>query len=158
MDPVERLTHDHHHLNRMVASLREAMQEVARGEREPIQLRDDVTEFLDLAQDELFEHFEVEETQLFPFVVERLPELGETIEHLSVGHDRMCGAISRLERCSRLDDDAFGEQIDQVIALIARFDANYLRHAQEEYDLIQVLATRLDATDRDTVAKLLDEI
>lgn len=158
MDPVERLTHDHHHLNRMVASLREAMQDVARGERDAVLLRDDVAEFLDLAQDELFEHFEVEETQLFPFVVERLPALGDTVEHLSVAHDRMCGAISRLERTVRLDDAAFTEQIDQVIALIARFDANYVKHSHDEYELIKVLAEKLDDDDRATVARLLDEI
>jgi len=158
VDAVQRLEHDHIHLNRMVAGLREAIQECLQGDREPIELRDDFEEFLGLVQEELFEHFEREETGLFPYIAEQLPDLKPVVDALEIAHDRICGVASRMEHMINQGDDTFDQSFDLLVALFARFDANFIKHAREERELLRSLTGRLDATQRAHVAKLLAEL
>lgn len=158
IDPVQQLEHEHVHLNRMVASLREAVDETLRGERETSQLRDDLLEFIELVRDEIYPHFDREETGLFPYISEILPALRPNVESLAVAHDRICGVASRLEFLVSQDQEAFDASFDSIIALFARFDANYARHAREEQELIRSLAGQLSDPQRREVARLLAEL
>lgn len=157
-DPVERLEHDHLHLSRLVDGLRESTQATLRGETDPLDLREELTEFLRAAGDELYEHFDREESALFPFMVEAVPELEATVGRLEAAHDRMCGILGRLERAVTEDDDAFTRDLDTVISLFARFDANFVQHAREERDLLRTLGERLDADQRRAVAELMRQL
>jgi iron-sulfur cluster repair protein YtfE (RIC family) len=158
LDPVEQLEHEHLHLNRVVESLREAFAEALRGERDLVDLRETLEEFLELAGEELYAHFDREESGLFPYLREILPDTAPTLDGLSVAHDRICGIVSRLEHHVRQGDDAFAAAFDAVTALFARFDANYARHARDEQGLIRSLAGRLDQQQRRDVARLLAEL
>jgi hemerythrin-like domain-containing protein len=158
VDPVHQLEHDHVHLNRMVASLREALDDTLRGEREMTQLRDDLIEFIELVRDEVYPHFDREETGLFPYIGELFADLQPRIESLSTAHDRICGVASRLEFALSQDIAAFEASFDTIVALFARFDANYARHAREEQELIRSLAGRLTEPQRREVARLLAEL
>lgn len=157
-DPVQRLEHDHIHLNRVVESLRESVQACLRQEREPTELEDEFREFLELVNDELFEHFEREESALFPYVAEQFPDLAPTVEALGVAHDRICGVASRLERTIADGERAFREQFESIVALFARFDANFSRHARDERELIGSLSKRLNDEQRRTIAQMLADL
>lgn len=157
-DAVTKLEHDHVHLTRLVDGLRESTQACLRGEAEPADLKADFDEFLRVAQEELFEHFDVEETGLFPYLVEQFPDTEGTITSLEAGHDRMCGILSRLERALAQPEEQLFADFDSLIALFARFDANFVRHARDEAGLLRSLQTRLSDEQRRTVARLLAEI
>lgn len=157
-DPVQRLEHDHIHLNRVVESLRESVQACLRGEREPTELVEEFREFLDLVNEELFEHFEREESALFPYVVEHFPDLAPTVEALGIAHDRICGVASRIEHVVAGGDRAFRDQFETLVALFARFDANFMKHARDERELIGSLSRRLDDEQRRRIAQMLAEL
>lgn len=158
-DRFEQLQHDHLHLNRLVEELRGSLQACLRGEADPIELFAEVEEFVAAAADELFEHFDAEESGLFPYVVERLPETKQQIRSLENGHDRICGTLTRLERAvAHGDPERFAAEIDTFVALFARFDANYAKHAIEEEALLRSLGERLDPASRSELARLLAEI
>ncbi|MCB9507898.1 MAG: hemerythrin domain-containing protein [Myxococcales bacterium] len=157
-DELERLEHDHAHLNRLVDGLRESAQACLRGETEPLDLRADLEEFTRVAHEELFEHFDREETGLFPYLSTTLPDLAPTLAQLEAGHDRMCGLLVRLERAFDVPDERFVADFDAVVALFARFDALYVQHAKSEGALLRALPTRLDAAQRREVARLLSEL
>jgi hemerythrin-like domain-containing protein len=155
MDPLQKLEHDHTHLNRMVASLRDAIQECLRGERENAELEDDFQEFLALVQEELFEHFEQEEQLLFPWVTELLPDTQPVIDSLEAAHDKICGSASRLEYLLQQGSSVFEESFDQLVSLFARFDANFVKHSREEGELLRMLHARLDPAQREHLRSIL---
>ena len=109
-------------------------------------------------RDEVYPHFYREETGLFPYIGELFADLQPRIESLSTAHDRICGVASRLEFALSLDIAAFEASFDTIVALFARFDANYARHAREEQELIRSLAGRLTEPQRREVARLLAEL
>lgn len=158
MDPLQKLEHDHTHLNRMVASLREAIQECLRGEREPADLADDFEAFLALVQEELFEHFEQEEQILFPWVAELLPDTQPMLQSLEASHDKICGVASRMEYLVGQGAETIEASFEQLIALFARFDANFLKHSREEGDLLRALHGRLDPAQRAHLRSLLEQL
>lgn len=159
LDRFEQLQHDHLHLNRLVEDLRASLQACLRDEGDAEELFGTVEEFLAAASDELFEHFDAEESGLFPFVVERLPKTSGLIRSLENGHDKICGTLTRLERFVAHGDPArFAGEFDSFVALFARFDANYAKHAKEEEAMLKLVGERLDPDARDELARLLAEI
>lgn len=157
-DAVSQLEHEHEELNRLVDGLRESTQQCLRGEASVVELRGDLIEFLRVAQDELFEHFDVEETGLFPYVLDALPDTQDVIRGLESGHDRMCGLLTRMERMLELPDERLEAEFDGLIAMFARFDAIYARHSSEEARLLRDIGSRLTEEQRKTVARIVDEI
>ncbi len=157
-DAVTKLEHEHEQLNRLVDGLRDSTQQCLRGEATHAELRADLGEFLRVAQDELFEHFDVEETGLFPYLLDALPDTQDVVRGLEAGHDRMCGLLSRMERMLDLADERFEEEFEGLIALFARFDAIYARHSRDEAKLLRDIASRLNNEQRKTVARIVAEI
>ena len=106
LDPVQKLEHDHHHLTRLVDDLRGGIQEVLRGDRQAAELREPLDSFMELAQEELFAHFEYEEVTLFPFLIEKMPDCRASVAELELAHDRMCGVVSRMSHMLGQGDEA----------------------------------------------------
>lgn len=158
LDPVRKLAHDHVHLDRVVTATREAMHQALRGEITTAELNDALGEFLELVAEEMYEHFELEETQLFPYVAEHFPEKQSTIDGLEHAHDRMCGVCSRIERIVQQGEDAIEANYDGLVALFTRFDANYSKHARAEHELIQSLDAHLNPEQRRVIARMLDAL
>ncbi len=156
-DPVVQLEHDHLHLKRLVESLRDATHEVLTGERESGSLREEIREFLSVAVDELCRHFDLEETELFPYLADEFPDTVSVIADLEQGHDRMCGVLARLERHVECGEEEFERQFESVIALFARFDANFMRHARQEAALLRSLGERISEPQRARLAELLHQ-
>jgi iron-sulfur cluster repair protein YtfE (RIC family) len=157
-DPVQRLEHDHVHIGRLVTELRESIQEVLRGERSAVELRDTLDEFLALAQEEIFAHFEREETGVFPLLAEHLPDTRAVIAELELAHDRMCGVVSRMQHLVRGGDAALTSQFEAFVGLFARFDANFVKHARDEWELLRNVAERLGPEQRRELARRLESL
>lgn len=158
-DVIGQLEHDHLVIERMVEELREDIQSALRGECDPVELLDNFVEFLSAADEELFEHFDREEQVVFPFLLENVPDAAESIRRLEYAHDRMCGAVSRMQRMvSEGDQQTFLENFDGLVALFARFDANFGRHSREEIALFHTLGQQLTSSQLATLQQMLAEI
>ncbi len=135
-DPVKALAHDHGDLNRRVLALGariRTMQTSATGSDE---LLPELAELRDV----LFLHFAREEEGLFPFVAERVPDLREQVDVMSVAHDTICGALARMVHLA-----ATNASIATIAALFDRFENTYAAHAHAESALLDSLDGRLDA-------------
>jgi hypothetical protein len=141
-DPLLALEHDHVHLSRLVADLRE-MVPASHPELAPT---------LAALRDDLFHHFAREEEALFPYLIQTVPELEPAIAVLVSAHDRVCGAVSRL--CSLVDKG----QSPLVAQLFERLDAEYVDHARKESELLRALGGKLSREQRAHVRKLIQDI
>ena len=164
-DPIFRLEHDHAHLSRLVADLREALSVIRAGRDETGERREEFASVLGGLAAELFEHFAREEEGLFPFLQERLPDMRPAIADIERAHDRICGAASRilalLDAAARKGPAStrLGEQDFALVAsLFDRFDAEYTAHARNEADFLRTLAPRLDGRQREALAEILRQL
>lgn len=156
---IDQLEHDHILVEKIVDDLREAIQSALRGECEIVELRDNFSEFVSVADEELFEHFDREEQVVFPFLIENVPGAEDSIRRLENAHDRMCGAMSRMQRLLDEDgDERFAENFDTMVALFTRFDANFVRHSREELALFRTLGQQLAPDQLATLKNMLAEI
>lgn len=155
---VTTLEHEHHHVEKIMDDMREAIGQVLREERAPVDLRDTFDAFSAIADDELYGHFDREEQVLFPFLLENFPDAKDTIRRLEHGHDRMCGALSRMQRLLAQDEAAIENNFDAIMMLFARFDTNFMQHVEEERELLSAMSKRLDPEQLKTLARMLSEI
>lgn len=156
-DPLLVLEHDHVHLSRLVAELRQMTAELQRDDARP-DLSDDIAATLASLRDDLFEHFGREEEVLFPFLAERLPDLGTALARLEGAHDRICGGISRLHAIAATGDAGLREHRALVAQLFSRFDAEYVEHARHESEFLRSLNPRLDDDTRKHVRRLMSGV
>jgi len=156
-DPLLALEHDHVHLSRLVAELRQMTAELIRDDSRA-DLSDEVAATLSSLRDDLFEHFAREEEALFPYLADALPDLGPAIERLESAHDRICGGISRLHAIAVTGDAGLREHRALVAQLFGRFDAEYVEHARNESEFLRSLAGRLDGERRQHVRRLMKEV
>ncbi len=146
-DLLERLQHDHGPLTRAIDQLHTLLQ----APPDAHTLADCWEQFGDLCEylsDELLEHFGREEEALFPFVLDALPHLEAQVSQLEEEHDSLCGAVTRLGHLAQRGQDAFEEHFTLAQATFGRFEANYLRHAEQERDLLHAVATGLSPEQR----------
>jgi len=145
-DPFLALGHDHVHLGRLVADLREMV---------PTS-HPDLGPTLAALRDDLFHHFAREEEALFPYLVQTLPDLAPSIAVLESAHDRVCGAVSRL--CALVEKSDVKEPSPLIAHLFERLDAEYLDHARKESEFLRGLGERLSKEQRKHVRVLIQDI
>jgi hemerythrin-like domain-containing protein len=157
VDPIESLAHDHRELNGLLVAVHEALLRVERGQS---QLEDELHEIRDgieVFREALLEHFAREQEGILPFVLTRLPESSERVDHLIAEHDRIAEFVTKI-----VDDVGSPETTDasaRFRAALTRFDELYAAHARTELaffkDVTTALADDRDATER--LRTLLDE-
>ncbi len=145
-DPLHELSHDHRHLSELVLEVRALLGDGPLGDGDRAELADAVARL----HDELLVHFAREEEGLFPFVLERLADLGSRVETLRAGHDSVCGALSRLHHA--IGHGTAGAWRDTF----ARFESLYGAHAREEISVLREVAARLDAAARVELDAILE--
>lgn len=155
---VIQLEHEHRLVENIINDMRGAIDQVLREERAPVDLRHTFDEFSAIADDELYGHFDREEQVLFPFLLENFPDAKDAIRRLENGHDRMCGALSRMQRLLAQDEAAIENNFDTIAMLFARFDANFTQHVDQERELLQAMSQRLDEEQLKKLAAMLEEI
>jgi hypothetical protein len=167
-DPVHELTHDHGDLNRRVRELGSLLDggAVARPNRDRI-----ATILRDL-REQLFLHFAREEEGLFPFVADRLPDLGERVGAMAIAHDAICGSLARMVHIATTGEPMGGVgaedeaaelaappgELALLGALFERFEAAYADHARREAELLGLLDDRLDGAQRAQLAELVRDL
>lgn len=147
-DPVQDLVHDHADINRRVLALGAAIRALDRndGNGLAVALVHRMSELREL----LFLHFAREEEGLFPFVAEMVPDLAGPVHEMALAHDTICGALARMYHLA-----AANGSVHVILAVFARFEAAYARHAEAEAELLRELTARLDHGQRGRLAELV---
>lgn len=166
-DPVHELTHDHGDLNRRVRELGALLD----GGATTRPNRDRLAAILRDLREQLFLHFAREEEGLFPFVAERLPDLGERVAAMAIAHDAICGSLARMVYIATTGGPLGGVgaedeaelaappgELALLAALFERFEATYADHARREAELLGLLDDRLDGAQRAHLAELVRDL
>lgn len=157
-DAIFKLEHHHLIIEKIIDDLRDAIQSVLREDMQAIELRATFEEFMSVADDEVYEHFDREEQVLFPFLTEHIPDAKPAVERLERSHDRICGLTSRLERLLSQGDSAFQDDFDSLVMLFTRFEANFKQHAKEEQELLNKMGAKLHQDQLQQLKLMLSEI
>jgi iron-sulfur cluster repair protein YtfE (RIC family) len=154
--PLSFVEHDHLELSRRIAALHEEITALRRRGAKVEPMADDLVQALVELSEELFEHFAREEEELFPFVVRQLPDLAPKVAALVEGHDRICGAASRL--LALKDRAPTRGNVDLAASLFQRLVEVYADHSGREMALFEAVAPRLDAAKLEEISALMREI
>lgn len=146
------MEHDHGQLSRQIAALHAEITALRNAGTPAEPLADDRVQALVALSEELFEHFAHEEEALFPLIVRHAPDLAPVVASLVEGHDRICGAASRL--LALRDRAATEGTVDLAASLFQRLAEVFAEHSGREIDLLAGLAPRLDAAALAEIAAL----
>jgi hypothetical protein len=69
---------------------------------------------------------------------------------MAVAHDAICGSLARMYHLA-----ASNAELTTIMAVFSRFETAYASHATVEAELLQLLARRLDAAQRQRLAELV---
>jgi len=69
---------------------------------------------------------------------------------MALAHDAICGALARMNHLA-----AANGAVRVILAVFARFEAAYARHADTEAELLRQLTSRLDHQQRALLAELV---
>jgi hypothetical protein len=145
------MEHDHVHLSRQIDTLHAELRALAAAPGGP--MADDLVQALVALSEDLFEHFAREEEGLFPFLLERAPDLRDEVAALVEGHDRICGAATRL--LALRDRPPTKGTVALAVSLFQRLVDVYAAHSGRELTLLSALAQRLDAAAQAELASLV---
>jgi hypothetical protein len=151
--PIGLMEHDHVQLSRQIDALHRELSTLAAAGTPIEPMADDTVQALVALSEDLFEHFAREEEGLFPFVVERAPDLAADVAALVEGHDRICGAATRL--LALRDRPPTEGNIALAASLFQRLVDVYAAHSGRELTLLAALASRLDAAAQAELAALV---
>ncbi len=154
IDPMEQFEHDHGELTTLVLAVKTALDDAQRGTILAEGLRSMLVSRVDDLRDDLVAHFAREEEGLFPFVVERLPDLQGVVEHVRIGHDTICGTLVRLSLAATMVSKR--AEVALLTALFERFEVAYVAHSKEERDLLRTVRARLDEGQRRQLSALVE--
>ena len=118
----------------------------------PDDVRAALVDLLSVLSEDVFAHFAREEEVLFPFVLSAVPELSGDVMSLTLAHDGVCGALSRLGRL--VQAEGYASQFPLVAAMADRFADTYAEHARQERALLSSLAARLTPEQRREIVEL----
>jgi iron-sulfur cluster repair protein YtfE (RIC family) len=142
-NPLSLAEHDHGHLSQKIAVLH-AEVTALRAAGTPLEpMADDLVQALVALSDDLFEHFAHEEEALFPHIVAVAPDLAPAVASLVEGHDRICGAATRL--LALRDRPPTAANVELAAALFQRLVDVYAEHSGREHEVLGVAALRLAA-------------
>lgn len=145
------MEHDHLQLSRQITVLHGEIAALRRAGAPIEPMADDLVQALVALSEDLFEHFAREEEGLFVLIVERAPDLAPAVASLIEGHDRICGAASRL--LALRDRAPTAGTIDLAASLLQRLVDVYAEHSSREIELLGRLSARLDESARAEIAK-----
>ena len=114
-----------------------------KGQPSDERVTDLIGQVVHLAESELFEHFQLEETILFP-AVRPVIDSGELLDTLAAGHRRMEGLLRRLEAAD----------YQERLSLLKEFGELLLRHIHmEERELFRQVQDRLEQAQLDELGR-----
>lgn len=126
------LDHDHMASLRYLTSTLDRLLSEASGGRESEAVHAEFAEVIDEMCREVAEHFMLEDDALFPALLAALPALAADVSALARSHRTLDDLVAQLARLSLQGHASFVRELPRVAELVARFVAEYARHAEDE--------------------------
>lgn len=143
--------HEHLHLSRLFDDLRVTFNRIALGELEGSEREDaldQAVEDLEVALDDMLEHFNEEEEVYFVAIEQRFPEYSEQISALKAAHEDICTKTQTLQRHLGNQRDKIETMSVALIALVNEVAVAVERHNGAEHEIFDLALARLSEDDR----------
>lgn len=151
-DLLDWANHEHEHLSKLFDDLRATFNEMAQGELDEEAMQEasgQALEDLDVALEDMLEHFNEEEEVYFLAIEQRFPEYSESIEALVRTHESICAKIQRLQRHLVEDREALaGELSAKLVALVNSLALEVERHNIQEQEVFTSALKRLSTDEQ----------
>lgn len=146
-DLLEWASHEHDHMGKLFDDLGETFGRIARGElagkdqEEAVEL---AVEDLEVALEDMLEHFNEEEEVYFFAIEQHFPEFGAQLEGLVDAHEQICTQIKGLQRsCDELRQGAPRQSWGQLNAQVQALVDALVDHNDREREVFQAALVRL---------------
>ena len=120
-DVLDAVQHEHAHLRKLFDDIADTFRDIRDGathqpaKKEAVEM---AKQNLEMALDEMLEHFDEEEEVLFVAIEERYPDLEGEIQALVDAHEKLCEKTRWLQRQMRAEHASVFEDIDAVLRVI----------------------------------------
>ena len=135
-DLVEWVNHDHEHVSMLFDDLRATFNAMAQEDLSPSALEETLAqafEDLDVALDDMLDHFSEEEEVYFIAIERRFPEYTAAIEELVVTHESICARVRDLQRQLGPNREQSGVALSaRLIAMVNSLALEVERHNAKE--------------------------
>lgn len=150
-DLLEWAHHEHEHLSKLFDDLRNTFNGIAVGELTGAQREealDLAVEDLEVALDDMLEHFNEEEEIYFVAIEQRFPEFAEDIDQLKQTHEQICSRTRQLQRHVASNRDTIHEMSAELIALVNEVTLALERHNLREQEVFERALQRIPDDER----------
>ena len=150
-DLLEWAHHEHEHLSKLFDDLRATFNAIAVGELEGPRREealDQAVEDLEVALEDMLEHFNEEEEIYFLAIEGRFPEFGPEIDALKSTHETICARTRRLQRHVGARRDSIAQMSAELIALVNELTLALERHNSEEQRVFEKALNLLSEDER----------
>ncbi len=139
MADLKILTDDHALLGSQVNHVMSLLKAFAEGQSEITNLQIEVLRQTDMLQNQLAEHFALEEVMAFPHLEDEHPELAARLEGLLVQHDYILDTFEQFYAV--LNEEPSTESRAEVLARGTIFEKAFEQHAAAESGLLNELGS-----------------
>lgn len=150
-DLIDQVHHEHAHLRRLFDDLAASFAEIAAGEVGEKNQREVVSaasEELEVALDDMLEHFDQEEEVFFIEIEKRFPELKPRIEALVEAHEEMTQRTRWLHKQLGKSPEELARDLEVVVDVLRSMAQLVDDHTQEETALFDDVLKKIPAGER----------
>ncbi|TXD39339.1 hypothetical protein FRC98_02770 [Lujinxingia vulgaris] len=160
-DLIDRVHHEHVHLRRLFEDLAGTFERIgaeqtsAERKRELIE---SASEDMEVALDDMLEHFNQEEEIFFVEIEERFPVLSDRIEALVKGHELMGQRTRWLHEQLGKSAEEIGRNLTVILDVVRSMARMIEEHTEEETALFDDVLTKIPADERRALLEKMREI
>ena len=160
-DLIDQVHHEHVHLRRLFDDLAKNFAAIAAGEVEERNRREVVraaTEDLEVALEDMLEHFDQEEEVFFVEIEQRFPELRPRIASLVEAHEEMTQRTRWLQEQLGRSPEALDRDLEVVVDVLHAMARLVDDHTSNETALFDDVLDQIPASERRGLLKRMREI
>ncbi len=150
-DLIDAVHHEHEHLRRLFKDLAGSFQSLARGEMKREERQEMVTgaaEDLEVALEDMLEHFNQEEEVFFVVLEERFPEMKDEIHGLIKGHETMSQRARWLHEQLTRPIDEMERNVDVVLDVVQSLARLVEEHTRDETAFLDSVLNKVPSEER----------
>lgn len=160
-DLIDTVHHEHAHLRRLFDDLSTSFAAIASGEIGESNRRDLVaaaSEDLEVALDDMLEHFNQEEEIFFVELERRFPELKPRINNLVEGHELMSQRTRWLQEQLGKPAQDLDRNLEVVLDVLRSMAKLVEEHTEEETELFDTVLNQMPAEERQKLLEMMRQI
>lgn len=160
-DVLDAVEHEHAHLRRLFDDIAETFRAIRDEQDDEPSKKEAVemaTDNLEMALDEMLEHFDEEEEVLFVAIENRYPDVRDEIGELVDAHERICERTRWLQQRMRAEKESVFKELDEILEVVDEVKELLTQHTQDEQQLFQQVLEVLPEGERKWLLKEMRHI